>query len=94
VIAMSPTPSEINYYIATLLNRCQKCYSDLHDAKTAIKDRIDHVVCEEEMTCNNCNGMVNYWAYGSWDREMDKADFEKQYPKAAQIIKMMVRIKS
>ena len=30
-------------------------------------DRIDYLETEKERICNNCNELMDYWAYGHWE---------------------------
>lgn len=29
-------------------------------------DKIDYIETERERICNNCNELMDYWAYGHW----------------------------
>ena len=86
-----PTPREISYYTANLLDRCHKCFGSLANAKSKAVDSIDHIVCEEETVCGHCNEKVDYWAYGQSEREMEVKHFEEINPKAAEMLKEMVK---
>ena len=30
-------------------------------------DKIDYIETEKERICNNCNELMDYWAYGYWE---------------------------
>lgn len=86
---MIPTPAEIQYYTMNLLDRCSSCYKTLDNAKSIIVDRVDYTVCEEETLCGHCNAKVDYWAYGNSERDGERVQFEKNYPKAAELIQRL-----
>ena len=45
---------------------------------------------EKAIHCGYCNHQVDYYAYGFNESERDIAEFERAYPKAAELIKKMI----
>lgn len=41
---------------------CKNCGCSNFKNKTT--DFIEHIVCEQEIICKNCDTVVNYWFYG------------------------------
>lgn len=45
----------------------KRCYRCGHTKfQETVKDTINYTVCEKESTCERCNQINGYWAYGSW----------------------------
>ena len=90
-----PSSAEIEYYVASLLDRCAGCYKSLTgNTKIVHTDTIDGIiVCEQQANCGNCGVKVDYYAYGHWEGEHYERQFETQHPKAAELIKKMVGVK-
>ena len=42
--------------------KCPVCDSKNIDSR--VRDRMEHIVCEEEYYCKDCRINVAYWAYG------------------------------
>lgn len=89
-----PSQAEIEYYTANLLNRCAGCYKSLtNNTKTSNRDTIDGIiVCEEQVNCASCGVKVDYYAYGHWEGDNYRQQFETEHPKAAELIKKMVGV--
>lgn len=45
--------------------KCSWCECIIIDEK--IVDRIEEHICEKSYTCSNCNYIIGWWAYGSFD---------------------------
>jgi hypothetical protein len=89
-----PTPAEVEYYTANLLNRCCGCYKSLdNNTKSTDRDTVDGIiVCEEKIVCKTCGVQVDYFAYGHWEGDNYRQQFETQHPKAAELIRKMVGV--
>ncbi len=90
---MMPSPAEIEYYVANLLDRCAGCYGKLDNAKTVVMDRVDYTVCEEQVNCGHCGVKVDYYAYGHWEGDNYRMQFEAEHKKAAEIIRKIIGVR-
>jgi hypothetical protein len=43
-----------------------KCFCGCIDLRYRVTDRIDNIVCEQEVHCIRCSKLVGHWAYGNW----------------------------
>lgn len=34
---------------------------------------IDHIQCEKEIRCRRCGQVIDYWAYGNFEKESEEA---------------------
>lgn len=87
------TPAEVEYYVANLLDRCAGCYKKLDCTKSVNRDTINGTICEEKIICGHCGVQVDYYAYGHWEGDNYRQQFETEHPKAAELIKKMVGVK-
>jgi hypothetical protein len=89
-----PSPAEIEYYIAFLLDICAGCYKSLRGhTKIVNTDTIDGIiVCEQRANCGHCGVKVDYYAYGHWEAEHYGKQFEKDHPKAAELLKRLTGV--
>lgn len=45
-----------------IIDYCPKC--GCKETKSIVKDRIDHIICEEETRCAKCDYLIDFWVYG------------------------------
>lgn len=44
---------------------CPNC--EKQNSRLITVDRIDSIETEKEKICNECNHLIDYWAYGHWE---------------------------
>ena len=51
---------------------CENCGTK-YDYRDKTTDMIDFMEVEKDRFCNNCNELMDSWAYGYWEKESDYA---------------------
>lgn len=54
-----------NYNTDCSPKKCKECGGMGFDE--TIKDKVDNIICEIEVSCVFCHTVVGYWGYGSYD---------------------------
>jgi len=52
-----------------------------------VVDRVEHIECEVEYVCDNCDEIVNYWEYGYFQNPMTP-EYKKQKQKRERKLKI------
>ncbi len=51
---------------------CPHCGEE-HNYREVVTDKIDYIITEKDRICNNCNELMDCWAYGYWESKTDCA---------------------
>lgn len=54
-----------HYNVDCSPKKCRECGGMGFDE--VVKDKIDNIICEIEVSCVFCHTVVGYWGYGSYD---------------------------
>ena len=47
------------------VTKCTECNTE-DNCRDVVVDQIDYIVTAKERICNNCDHLMDYWAYGYW----------------------------
>ena len=64
-----------NYSKENLIKICSNCGGNHFYER--VTDSVDYIECEREVLCKKCGDRVNYWAYGTYENDMNSESYKK-----------------